>query len=378
MLLYASSYFVQFAVTASLGVVFGYLADLQERYDLSNAELGVIAASGFAAALFTQLLLAPFVDRGHAAAVAWLGVSASALGSLGFVFAEQAWTLSASRGLSGIGFGLFSIVARKALIGTDMKGGAVKVGRLFSCGVAGFISGPAIGASFGTISFEAPFVLIGSVVVLTGPVAATLIGRATIATTHVDYSQIGDLLRRPRVQAALGGEIALWGFVGLFDSTVDRYLTDVGMSSLQIALGLLVIGVPLLILPPIAGALAERIGASVVFRPSYLALLPAVWVYGYVGGLATFLVIGVLEGVIESYAAMSAQVLVLEATGVERVATGTALLEAVGLLFALIGALLGPVAYGALGQQRLFLLWALAMAVPVAVAWMRLHCAKRF
>ncbi len=376
MLLFATAYFTQFIVAASLGVVFGYLADLQDRYDLSDASLGIIAATAFAAALLTQLFLAPFIDRGVAGGVATLALTATVLGSFGFVFAEQTWTLAASRGLTGVGFGLFSIVARKAIIGVDITGGAKKVGLLLSFGVAGFLSGPAIGASLGLVSFEMPFIVMGAVLLAVTPLMAVQIGRAPLAIAKVDYSHFAELLRRPKIQAALGGQIALWGFVGLFDSTVDRYLTDLGLSSLQIAVGLLVIGIPLILLPPKIGALGERVGGVAMFVPAYLALVPAIWIYGFVTGLAIFIVIGVVESIVESYAAMSSQVLVLEATGAERVAVGTALLEAVGLLAALFAALVGPIGYSSLGQYRLFGLWALCSAVPVLLSVLRLRFAK--
>ena len=364
-------------MAAGLGVVFGYLADLQERYDLSDLSLGIIAGSGFAAALLTQLALSPFVDRGFAGGVTAIAIAAAALGCFGFVFAEQTWTLAFSRGLSGVGLGLYSIVARKALIGMDVAGGARKVGFLLSSGVAGFISGPAIASSLGTITFEMPFIVLGVVLVVSGSLATVLFGRTPIASARVDYSQIGALLRRPRIQAAIGGSVALWGFIGLFDSTVDRYLTDLGLSDLEIAVGLLVIGIPLIVLSPSAGTLGERISGSKMFVPAYIAMVPAIWIYGFVNGLAIFIVIGIIESVIESYAAMSTQVLVLEATGAERVAIGTAVIEAAGFSAALLTALIGPVGYGALGQHKLFLLWAIGTAVPVAFSLQRLSKARQ-
>ena len=375
-LLPITAYLTEFAVIAGLGVVFGYLADLQDRYDLSDTSIGIIAGSGFASALLIQVAVAPFIDRGFAGVAVVIAIAAAVLGSFGFVFAEQTWTLAASRALSGIGIGLFSIVARKALIGVDITGGAKKVGMLFSFGVAGFISGPAIGSALGTVTFELPFIVLGVTQLILGVPAVLLISRAPIAAAHVDYSQLGNLLRQPGIQAAIGGQVALWGFIGLFDATVDRYLTDIGLSGLQIAAGLLAVGVPLIALPPSAGALAERVGARRVFLPALIALVPAIWIYGYVTGLAIFIVIGVVEGVIEAYATMGTQVLVLEATGAERVAIGTAAIEAVGFGAGLVTALIGPVAYGALGQHWLFGLWAAGTAVPVLFALQRLQRAK--
>ncbi len=375
-MLYATVYSAQFVVTASLGVVFAYLADLQDRYGLSNLELGLVAAAGFVAGLASQLVLSPLVDRGRHRLVAWVSVLAAMGGSFGFVAASSTWSLTASRALAGVGFGLYSLVARKALIGRDISGSGAKVGGLLSCGVAGFISGPAIGAGLSGVSFEAPFLLTGILMVLLGPVAAVLISRSPIAAAPVDYSDLGSLLRRPRVQAAICVHVGVWGLVGIFDATVDRYLTDVGLSSNQLAVGLLIIGVPLIVLPPYTGALAERLGGGRVAVPSLLLFVPAVVLYGWIGGLASFIVIGVAEAVTESYSVMGAQVLVLEATGAEHAAMGGSVLEAIGLAVAGTAAFAGPPLYGYLGSRWLFGGWGLTCLVLAGLATLRLKAVK--
>lgn len=374
--LYVTIYTTQFFVTASLGVVFAYLADLQDRYGLSHLELGIIAAAGFVAGLMSQLLLSPLVDRGHHRAVAWISVLSAVAGSFGFVVATSTWSLTASRGLAGIGFGLFGLVARKALIGRDISGSGSKVGGLLSCAVAGFITGPAIGAALSGIAFEAPFLLTGAVMLALGPVAAVLISRSPIAAVPVDYSDLGNLLRRPRVQAAICVHVGVWGLVGIFDATVDRYLTDVGLSSGELAIGLLIIGIPLMALPPYTGALAERLGAGRVAVPALVLFAPAVVLYGWIGGLLSFIAIGVAEAVTESYGVMGAQVLVLEATGAEQAAMGTGVLEAIGLAVAGAAALGGPPLYGAIGSRWLFGGWGLVCLVLAGAAALRLKAVK--
>jgi len=91
--LFVTIYTTQFLVTASMGVIFAYLADLQDRYGLSHLELGMVAAAGFVAGLLAQLLLSPLVDRGHHRLVAWISVTAAVFGAFGFVFAEETWSL---------------------------------------------------------------------------------------------------------------------------------------------------------------------------------------------------------------------------------------------------------------------------------------------
>ncbi|WP_423923875.1 MFS transporter [Candidatus Poriferisodalis sp.] len=369
-------YATQFFITASLGVVFAYLADLQDRYDLTNLELGTIAAAGFVAGLASQLLLSPLVDRGHHRSVVWVSVASSVAGAYGFVFADSAWTLVASRAVAGISFGLFGLVARKALIGRDISGSGSKVGGLLSFAVAGFISGPFIGAALSGISFEAPFLLTGTLMALLGPVAAILISKSPIAATAVDYSDLINLLRRPRVQAAILVHVGVWGLIGMFDSTIDRYLTDVGLSSTEFAVGLLILGIPLMLLPPHAGGLAERLGGARVAVPALLFFAPAVMLYGWVGGLWSFVVIGVAEAVAESYSVMGAQVLVLEATGVEQAAMGSGVLEAIGLMVAATSALLGPTLYGHFGSRWLFGVWGVVCLILAGITMLRVKAVK--
>lgn len=375
-MLFVTIYTTQFLVTASMGVIFAYLADLQDRYGLSHWELGYVAAAGFVAGLLAQLFLSPLVDRGHHRLVAWVSVAAAVFGAYGFVFAEETWSLVTSRALAGLSFGLFGLVARKALIGRDISGSGAKVGGLLSCAVAGFISGPAIGAALSGISFEAPFLLTGTLMLLLGPVSAVLISKSPIAAAAVDYSHLANLLRRPRVQAAICVHVGVWGLIGIFDATVDRYLTDVGLSSGELAVGLLIIGIPLMALPPYTGALAERLGGGRVAVPALLLFVPAVLLYGWIGGLASFIAVGIAEAVAESYGVMGAQVLVLEATGAEQAAMGTGVLEAVGLLVAAGAAFGGPPLYGQFGSRWLFGGWAVVCLLLAAIAMLRLKAVK--
>ena len=374
--LFVTVYATQFLLTASLGVIFAYLADLQDRYDLTNLELGTIAAVGFIAGMASQLLLSPLVDRGHHRTVVWVSVLCAVAGAFGFVFADSTWSLVTSRALAGVSFGLFGLVARKALIGRDISGSGSKVGSLLSFGVAGFVSGPFIGAALSGISFEAPFLFTGTVMALLGPFAAILISNSPIAATAVDYSDLLNLLRRPRVQAAILVHVGIWGLVGMFDATVDRYLTDLGLSSTEFAIGLLILGIPLMLLPPHAGALAERLGGGRVAVPALVLFAPAVVLYGWVGGLWTFIAIGVAEAITESYSEMGAQVLVLEATGVEQAAMGTGVLEAIGLAVAAVAAFAGPSLYGQFGPRWLFGVWGVVCLVLSGIVMLRLKAVK--
>lgn len=364
-------YGLNFLQATGIGLVFVFLADVQDRYGLANWELGVIAAMGFVAALITQLGLSPLIDRGHIQTLAWVAVAAGTLGTLGFAFGTNLITLGLSRGLSGIGLGLFNVVARKALIGLDIEGGGAKVGTLLSTGVSGFLAGPAIGAALGAIAFEAPFIVLATAFVIVGAPAAKIAGGAKIATAKVDYADLGRIIRKPRMQVAMLTQFIVFGAIGIFDATVDRFLTDLGASTVAVAIALLVTGLPLMIIPPRAGALAERIGGIKVLIPALIVAVPAVAAFGLAPSAGAFAIVGLVHSTTESFSTMGGQVLVLEATGAEKAAIGSAVVEVVGLSIAAVTSVMAPIIYGEFGPERLFGGWAAIAFVLVAITIMR-------
>ena len=84
-------YALNFLMATSIGLVFVFLADVQDRYGLADWQLGFVASMGFVAALVTQLLLAPALDRGHVRNLAWLAVVVGAAGTAGFAVADSTW-----------------------------------------------------------------------------------------------------------------------------------------------------------------------------------------------------------------------------------------------------------------------------------------------
>lgn len=343
-------YLTNFLLTSSLGLVFVFLEDVQTDHGLADWEIGAIASTGFAAALVAQLLLAPMADRGRSNVLAVLAMATGIVGPIGFAYGSSVLVLSASRGLSGIGLGLFGLLARKALLGLDATGGGAKLGVLLSTAVGGFIAGPVIGAALEPISFETPFVAVAIALAVLGIPATRIILRTAIATAPVDYSDLGRLLARPKVQAAMIIQVIVYGFIGIFDSVIDRFLTDLGASTGQVAMIILTVGAPMLVLPRIAGTMAERLGASRVMLPALFGLIPAMTGYGFVSVLALATLCGFLHGLSESFASISSQVLVLEVTGASRAAVGASLLDAAGLSAAAVAAAIAPLVYGASGQ----------------------------
>ena len=367
-------YATYFFYTSSLGVVFVFLEDVQSRHGLADWELGAVAATGFGAALVVQLMLSPLADRGRRLPLAVTALTCGVLGPIGFAFSGSALVIALSRGMSGIGLGLFAILARKALIGLDAAGGGAKLGLLLSSAVAGFIVGPVIGALFEPLGFEAPFVIVALVILVFGSLATPVVLRADIAASPVDYSVLGELLKRPRVQAALIVQVILMGYVGVFDAIVDRYLTDLGAGTTEVAISIIAVGFPMLILPRIAGDQAEALGGTRVMLPALILLVPVMLGYSIAGSVLIFTVFGFVHGSSESFAAISAQVLVLEVTKAERAAVGTSLIDAAGLSAAAIAAGLAPPVYGVMGRG-IFVTTAAIGFLLALLAWQRARSA---
>ncbi len=368
-------YATQFLLTAALGVIFVFLEDIQTMFGLADWEVGIIAGTGFGASFLTQIALSPFADRGHTVPLAIVAIVTGILGPIAFAFGSGMMILAVGRGLTGMGLGLFSLLARKALIGLDADGGGAKLGILLSVSVAGFIVGPLIGALFEPLGFEAPFIAVSVALALVGVPATFAVLRSEIAEAQVNYADLLTLLARPKVQAAMLIQVIVFGFIGVFDSSIDRFLTDLGASTSMVAVVIICVGAPMLILPRIAGNLAEARGGSAVMLPALLVLIPAMLGYSIAGGVAAAIVFGVMHGAGESFASVSSQVLVLEVTGAERAAVGSSLLDAAGLSTAAITAFAAPLGYGAIGQQMFLvtgiggILLGIGAAVRVRSAW---------
>ena len=83
-------YIVAGVTMAGVSAVFVLLAELEDRYGLTKAGLGLIAGSAFAAALVTQLGLARYADRGYGLLLLRVGVIMAAVGLLWFAAGTSA------------------------------------------------------------------------------------------------------------------------------------------------------------------------------------------------------------------------------------------------------------------------------------------------
>jgi len=333
---------------SSAGVTFVFLEDIETDYGLPSWGIGLISALAFITILLTTLAFSPLGDRGFLHPLGVSGLVICIIGNAWIGLATELWSIATSRALVGIGTGLFAVAMRKALIGDDIGDSGQRIGTMVSVAVAGFIAGPGIGAWLAEIGgIEFPYLLIaGLLTALALPVTRWL-GTVEIAVSdHVKLRAMLPLLRSRNVRIAAACNVALFFNIGVFDSTVDKYLTSLGVSNVSVGWILVMIGTPLILLPSRAGRFIDGFA-----DPRRLVLLmtvmmvPAIATLGLWVAVVPFVVFALIETSLESVLFPALARTVADESGAEQSAIGQGILEVFGQSAASVGALVAPLAY---------------------------------
>ena len=375
--MYRLAYATYMLMIASAGVTFVFLEDIETDYNLPSWGIGLISALAFAPILAATLLFSPLGDRGHVGLIGAAGIVLTIAGNSWIGFADELWSISTSRGIVGVGIGMFSVAARKALIGESTEDSGQRIGTLLSAAVAEFIAGPGIGAWLAEgRGIETPYLVIAALIaVLAGPVIWWLHTTPIATSGHVTTRSMLPLLRRPRVRGAVACQMAIFFNIGVFDSTVDEYLTDLGASNVQIGWILVLIGAPLIVLPTWAGRLVDRSQ-----RPNFIlfaataAFVPVIFSMALWAVLAAFIALALLETVTESFIFPAAARVVIDETGAGESAIGQGLLDSFGLLAGAVAAFTAPMFFDlADGPIGSFEMSTAVAAVLIVVAYPQLR-----
>jgi len=339
-------------MVASAGVTFVFLEDIETDYGLPAWGIGLISSLAFITAVISSLAIAPFGDRGHLVLLGVLAFATAIIGNLWIGYATDLWSLSVSRGLAGLGTGVMSVVGRKALIGNSTEDSGEQVGGFVSAAVAGFIAGPALGAQlseWGDIS--TPYIAIAVLLAIVALPTLKWLSSVPIATTSdATVLSMLPLLRSPGVRAAVAVQVAVFFNIGVFDATVDEYLTGLGVSNAQLGLVLLVIASPLLVIPRLSGRFVDNHPAPGRVMLAGLALfVPIVLMLGLWEGVAIFIVLAFCQTVMESTMFPAVVRVVVDESGAERSALGTGLVDAAGSTAAAASAFVAPIVFDSAG-----------------------------
>ncbi|MBJ69675.1 MAG: hypothetical protein CL463_07205 [Acidimicrobiaceae bacterium] len=360
-----SLYLAMFTLTASVGVIFGLIASLQDNLGFANSSLGLIAGASFFASFFSQLWLAPLADRGKTKYLLIGAVIVAALGTVWFAVASSVWELIAARALTGLGFGAFAPAARAVVANVDPARAGERLGRLAAIETAGFVTGPVIGAALNEIwGLDAPFIFLSAVLILILPglvrthfptVKALYQGSRLTAAKKI-------LNRREAVGAILLGA-AMFFPAGMYEAIWARFMEDLGASTLFVGISLTMYGIPFALTASTAGKYIDRIGPWRVAIFGISVIIPMTFIYGFLTSPWLLMGLAMVEAIGQGVGAPACQAAMVQATDESERATGQGMVGAAGTLGAGLAALIAAPLYAGPGPEETFMIVAGVVAV---------------
>ena len=357
--------------TASVGVansvIFSLLSDLQDRYGFTDVGLGLIAGTGFLVGLVGQVLLAPLADRGHSKALLLAGLAAAVIGSVMFASADSLVLLVVARCVVGLSNSLFLPAARAVVISISDDGVAARLGTLSGVELAGFVTGPVIGGFLvGPTGLKVPFLVAGAFA-LGGALllAPRSLPEPPVSTTH---RLAFDLLRLPRIRSGVLLAVALFLPVGIYDATLDRFLTDLGASNALVGLSFVAYGVPFALFATKGGGLADRHGPLKVGVLAIAVVAPLTGLYGFLTTPEAIVGFSAVEGVLQAMGVPAAGALIARAAPLGRAAAAQGLGGAASLLCGALTAYMAGGLYEGVGPRWMFALACIGMFALTALA----------
>ncbi len=266
------------ALSAGYGVLFTVVGDFRDEYGISETAIGVVIGVGFLSAFVAQVFIAPIADRGRARQLIVIGVVANVVGLLMIGFGESLAPILAGRIISGVGIGTAAPAIRRIVILADPENLGQNLGRLLSADVFGFAMGPAVSAVLvGPFGLETPFLVVAAATALLLPLTFLVSANETRESTRPRLAL--DLLRSRGVAGAVVLGAAVFLMIGAFDALWDVVHEDLDTPTWMANLGITLFAVPLVILGPTGGRLAQRVGP---FRIAALGLVAgAFFMFGY-------------------------------------------------------------------------------------------------
>jgi MFS family permease len=369
-------YFLLSAVLSlGYGSVVTLLAEIRDRFDLTNTEVGFIGGAGFLAGFVAQIGLARYADRGHAARMVRIGITLAIVGVIMCVFATDLWQWILARIALGLGSGMVSPATRRVVIARDPDRVGANLGMQGAFDITGFVVGPVLaGVLAEVVGFRSPFVVLAFVYF--GLFA--LVARLDLSAGAVSGARrsVRALLRRPPMQAALFASIAFYITVGMWEAVMSPLLSDLGAEVWLIGVSFSLFTVPMIVLAPKGGRLAQRRGPMNVVVFSIFGATICTFLYGFVP-LWLLLVVSLVHACADSFTMPGNQIAVAISSPPDQLAAGQGLLGSVGLLVAGAMGLIGGALYDHAGRAWLFTLTAAGMVVFLVLARWRANVAER-
>ena len=354
-----SIYVALFTLTASIGVVFGLIASLQDELGFADGILGLIAASAFFSAVVAQLVLAPLADQGHTKVLMSGAIVIAALGSLWFALASSSWELILARLLTGLGIGAFAPAARAVVANADTSRAGERLGRLTAVETSGFVAGPVLGAFINEVwGLKAPFLTFSCALILLLPSLMKLnFSPPPVVKNKISRSDsVLLIVRRKEALGAILLGAALFFPAGMYEAIWARFMEDLGASTLFVGVSLTMYGIPFAIVASMAGKFIDRAGPWRAALFAVAIIIPMTVIYGFLTSPILLMALAMIEALGQGIGSPACHAAMVAATDENERATGQGLVAAASSIGAGIAALLAAPLYAGPGPEVTFII----------------------
>ena len=361
-------YLIVFGMSAGLASVVTLLAEFRNELGFSEFAIGASVAGGLGAGFVASITLGPQADRGRAPLMLRSGLLLGLVALVVMAIATEFWQFMLGRICMGLAFGVAQPATRRTVIVADPRNLGRNVGRLGSFDVAGFVVGPAAAAVLNAVGgFRAPFWVMAVFLALLIPTAWK--ARSDTAEKDVTRQKLSDLLRNRKLIGACSVVSAYFVFIGAFESVWILDMDHRGASQWQIGVTVTCVALPIAVLAPWGGSLAQRYGS----RRWALAMITACSIFnalfGLVPGLWALVFLTVGCGFAEGIGFPSGTMLVSSSVPESRQAAAQGLASAIEVGTAALAALGLAVVYTTVGHTVAYLVASGAMLVLLSVGW---------
>jgi len=361
-------YLILFGMSAGLASVMTLLAEFRNKLGFSQFGIGLGVAVGFVAAFVASVALAPQADRGRAPLMLRSGLLLGIAGLLVVAMANDLWHFVVGRALFGLAFGIAHPAARRTVIVADPENLGRNMGRLGAFDVAGFVVGPTVAALLHALGgFRTPFWAMAGLLALLVPTAWR--ARPDTAAQDIERRRPTDLFRNRRLVGAFFVVASYFVFIGAFESIWVLEMDQRGAEQWQIGVAVTVVALPIAVLSPWGGVLAQRYGA----RRWAIGVLTTCAVFsasfGLVEGLVALVALTAACSCAEGIGFPSTPMLVSAAVPEDRQAAAQGLASAVEVGTAAVASLGLAAIYDTSGDTVAWAVTAVTMAVLLVVGW---------
>ncbi len=359
-------FFILFGMSAGLASIIVLLAELRDQLGFSETGIGLAVGSGFGAAFVACLVMAPHADRGRAPAMLRAGLALAVAGLVLLAVGQELWHYVAGRIVFGFALGTAGPAARRTVIVADPANLGRNIGRLGAWDVGGFVAGPMIAAGLTAVGgFRFTFWTMAGALSLLLPVAF----RAQPDVAAQDQERLGlrGLLRIRRLIGAFFMVAAYFVFIGAFEAVWVLEMDTRGASRAVLGVALTVGALPIALLSPLGGILAQRYGARrwAIGSLGIITLIVIFW--GIVPGVVGLIALTVATSVVEGFGFPSTPMLVAAAVPEDRQATAQGLMGAVEVATGAVAAIAIAIVYDAHGDAVAWRTTAATMAILLSI-----------